>query len=326
MGEFELIRHYFRQHSAESTPESVLLGVGDDAALLQPPAGESLVVTVDTLMAGAHFPQDAPAEEIGQRALRVNLSDLAAMGARPLWFTLALTLPEASEEWLRGFSRGLFAAAEEYGCTLVGGDTTRGPLSITVQAMGAVPTGLALRRDGASAGDYVLVTHTLGDSAGGLAVLQERLSKDPGDEVRTFLTERYWRPMPRLEAASRLTGIASAALDISDGLLADLGHICEASDLGAEIFVEDLPLSAALQAATDQTQAREWALTGGDDYELCFTVPESQMGELGMLIASGELQASVVGRMRAGSGVDCRLHGEPFATQSFATQQGYTHF
>lgn len=321
MGEFELIRHYFRQHSAESTPESVLLGVGDDAALLQPPAGEALAVTVDTLVAGSHFPEDAPAEEIAQRALRVNLSDLAAMGAKPLWFTLALTLPEASDDWLREFSRGLFAVAEEYGCTLVGGDTTRGPLSITIQLMGSVPAGLALRRDGASAGDYVLVTHTLGDSAAGLAVLQNRLGKDPGDEVSTFLTDRYWRPTPRLEAATQLAGIASAALDISDGLVADLGHICEASDLGAEVFVEDLPLSPALQAATDQAQAREWALCGGDDYELCFTVPESRMGELGMLIASGALQASVVGRMRAGHGVDCRLHGEPFATQ-----QGYTHF
>lgn len=321
MGEFELIRHYFRQHSAESAPESVLLGVGDDAALLQPPAGEALAVTVDTLVAGSHFPEGAPAEEIAQRALRVNLSDLAAMGAKPLWFTLALTLPEASDDWLRDFSRGLFAVAEEYGCTLVGGDTTRGPLTITLQLMGSVPAGLALRRDGASAGDYVLVTHTLGDSAAGLAVLQNRLSKTLGDEVSTYLTDRYWRPTPRLEAATRLTGIASAALDISDGLVADLGHICEASDLGAEVFVEDLPLSPALEAATDETQARQWALCGGDDYELCFTVPESRMGELGMLIASGALQATVVGRMRAGSGVDCRLHGEPFATQ-----QGYTHF
>ena len=322
MGEFELIRHYFQQHSAESTPASVLLGVGDDAALLQPPAGEALAVSVDTLVSGVHFPDDAPAEEIAQRALRVNLSDLAAMGATPLWFTLALTLPEASDDWLRDFSRGLFEVAEAYGISLVGGDTTKGPLTITVQVMGSVAPGLALRRDGASAGDYVLVTHTLGDSAAGLASLQGRLEKAVSEDVSAYLQERYWRPTPRLEAAAQLAGIASAALDISDGLLADLGHICAASDLSAELFIEELPLSPALQNATSQDQARHWALTGGDDYELCFTVPESRMPELGALIGTGALQATVVGRLGTGSGVHCTLHGEPYDSQ----QSGYTHF
>ena len=321
MGEFELIRHYFRQHSAETTPDSVLLGVGDDAALLSVPTGESLAVSVDTLVSGVHFPADAPAEEIGQRALRVNLSDLAAMGAHPLWMTLALTLPETSEPWLSDFSRGLFAAAETFGITLVGGDTTKGPLAVTVQVMGSVIPGQALRRDGASAGDYVLVTGHLGDSAAGLACLQDRLPA-LSDEQRTYLLERYWRPTPRLNEGLSLAGVASAALDISDGLMADLGHIAEASDLAAELFVEELPLSPALQAAIPEAQARDWALSGGDDYELCFTVPEMRMPEVGALIASGALQATVVGRLFPGEGVHCRLHGEPYSPQ----QSGYTHF
>lgn len=322
MGEFELIQHYFRQHSAENTPDSVLLGIGDDAALLQPPPGESLAVSVDTLVSGVHFPEDAPAEDIAQRALRVNLSDLAAMGAQPLWFTLALSLPEVSEPWLRDFSRGLFEAAAQYGCSLVGGDTTAGPLTVTIQVMGAVKPSEALRRDGAQAGDYVLVTHSLGDSAAGLSVLQNRLDQPLDARASAYLRERYYRPEPRLAEGRALRGLASAALDISDGLLADLGHICRASDLGAELYLDDLPLSAALQGLADRDQALEWALSGGDDYELCFTVPEALMPELGMLIVSGQLQATVVGQMRPGSGVQCQYRGQPYQPKN----SGYTHF
>lgn len=322
MDEFELIRHYFRQHSAESTPASILLGPGDDAALLRPPEDGALVVSVDTLLPGVHFPEDAPAEQLGQRALRVNLSDLAAMGARPEWFTLALTLPRADDDWLRAFSRGLFEVASEYGCTLVGGDTTRGPLSVTIQVMGSVAPGLALRRDGAGAGDFVLVTGTPGDAAGGLACLQNRLEAPVEEAVSDYLLNRYWHPTPRLEAGAQLTDIASAAIDVSDGLVADLGHIAAASDLGAELFVEELPLSAELETAAGREQARQWALTGGDDYELCFTVPEDRMVELGRLIAAGELSATVVGRMVPGAGVACRLDGEPHEPP----QPGYRHF
>lgn len=322
MGEFELIRHFFQQHRAEAMPESVFLGIGDDAALLQPPGGQTLVVSVDTLVSGVHFPADASAEDIAQRALRVNLSDLAAMGADSLWFTLALTLPEASEEWLRDFSRGLFACAEEYGCTLVGGDTTSGPLSLTLQVMGTVEPSRALRRDGAAAGDYVLVTHTPGDAAAGLALIQNRLGQTLDEQASAYLRERYYRPTPRLIEGALLRDYASAALDVSDGLVADLGHICEASDLAAELYVEDLPLSPALKSLKDREQTRRWALGGGDDYELCFTVPEERMPELGMLIASGELKATVIGRMCGGSGVRCLLRGEPYELQL----SGYTHF
>ncbi|WP_341937971.1 thiamine-phosphate kinase [Marinimicrobium sp. C2-29] len=322
MGEFELIRHFFQQHRAETMPGSVFLGIGDDAALLQPPDGQTLVVSVDTLVCDVHFPADAAPDEIAQRALRVNLSDLAAMGAQPLWFTLALTLPEVSDDWLRDFSRGLFACAEEFDCTLVGGDTTSGPLSITIQVMGTVEPSRALRRDGAGAGDYVLVTHTLGDAAAGLAVMQDRLDQTLDEPTNAYLSARYYQPTPRLKEGVALRDFASAALDISDGLVADLGHIGESSDLGADVYVEDLPLSPALKRLKDKDQARRWALAGGDDYELCFTVAEEKMPELGLRIASGEIDATVIGRMRAGSGVSCLLQGQPFELES----SGYTHF
>lgn len=325
MGEFELIRQFFQQHSAETQPDSVILGIGDDAALLQPPAGQALAVTTDTLVSGVHFPPEAPAEEIAQRALRVNLSDLAAMGAEPLWFTLALTAPELPDVWLADFSRGLFAAANEYGCSLVGGDTTAGPLSITVQVMGSLTPSQALRRDGAEAGDAILVTGSTGDAAAGLAWLQERLPAQAAQHSHYFV-ERYYRPSPRLAEARSLRGLASAALDVSDGLVADLAHICRASDLGAELYVEELPLSAQLQALSqllsDRGQALRWALTGGDDYELCFTLPEARLPELAERIAAGHIQAKVIGRMRPGQGVECFLQGESYRLDA----PGYRHF
>lgn len=320
MQEFELIRRFFQRDNAEGTDTDVILGIGDDAALLQLPAGQQLAVSVDTLVAGVHFPLDADAEAIAERALRVNLSDLAAMGAEPKWFTLALTLPDVSEEWLRAFSRGLFRTASAFNCTLVGGDTTAGPLSITVQVMGAVEPHLALRRDGASPGDYILVTNYLGDGAAALAIIEQRLSL--ADEHQRYLRERFYQPQPRLHEARLIRGLASAALDVSDGLVADLGHICRASDLAAVIYVEDLPLSSALLAMDDLTQARCWALSGGDDYELCFTVGAEQMSTIGRLIAEGKLQATVIGEMLPGSGVHCELDGEPYALDN----TGYQHF
>ncbi|MDQ2075789.1 thiamine-phosphate kinase [Marinimicrobium sp. ABcell2] len=320
MGEFELIRRFFQQEQAEHPPEGVFMGVGDDAALLEVPPYQQLAVSVDTLVSGVHFPADADAEDIAQRALRVNLSDLAAMGAQPLWFTLALTLPNVDESWLRDFSRGLFAVANQYGCALVGGDTTSGPLSITVQVMGVVEAGHALRRDGASVGDYILVTHHLGDGAAGLAAVEGRLKLDA--EQDEYLRQRFYRPEPRVAEARKIRDLASAALDISDGLVADLGHICAASDLGAEVYVEDLPLSPVLAGLEDRDQALNWALSGGDDYELCFTVPEEHMAEVGLLIAQGELQATVIGHMVAGASVQCLHHGQTFELD----QPGYNHF
>lgn len=320
MGEFDLIERFFHQTAAEQPGPGVALGIGDDCALLDLPAGQQLAVSADTLVAGVHFPQDATPAEIAERALRVNLSDLAAMGAEPLWFTLALTLPEADEAWLRDFSRGLFAAAGGYACALVGGDTTSGPLSITINVMGAVPRGKGLRRDGANVGDFVLVTHHLGDGAGALAVLQNRWTTS--EEYEAYLRQRFYRPEPRLREGQLLRGLASAALDISDGLVADLGHICAASDLAAIIDVDALPLSPALQSCPDREQALRWALSGGDDYELCFTLPQELMPEVGLLIAQGQLQASVIGELVVGQGVHVERDGRAYPLD----QTGYQHF
>lgn len=329
MREFELIQQFFQREQAdllleEKAQASVILGIGDDCALLRVPANKQLAVSVDTLVADVHFPADAKPEDIAERALRTNLSDLAAMGAEPLWFTLALTLPKnsvyVSEEWLRDFSRGLFRTANHYEIVLVGGDTTSGALSITIQVMGALESHQALRRDGASIGDFVCVTNYVGDGAAALAVIQNRL--DINSEYQDYLRERFYRPIPRLQESKALLGIASAALDISDGLVADLNHICEASDLGAIIDVENLPLSPALLAVNDLQQVRTWALSGGDDYELCFTVSPEKMPELAMLIAQGVIRATVIGEIIAGSGVHCELDGEIFEL----AEQGYQHF
>lgn len=319
-GEFQLIQQFFQREQAERPAAGVLLGIGDDCALLQIPDGKQLAVSVDTLVEGVHFPVDANPELIAQRALRTNLSDLAAMGAEPLWFTLALTLPQANEDWLRSFSRGLFSCAREFGVALVGGDTTSGPLSITIQVMGYTSPGKAIRRDGAEAGDFILATHFLGDGAGALALLQSQqtFSQEDAD----YLTARFYKPVPRLDEARLIRDIASAALDISDGLVADLQHICTASDLGAVIDVENIPLSLALQSLNNPQRAYEWALTGGDDYELCFTVPPQKMPEIAMLVAQGKLQATVIGEMVPGAQVVCEYEGQPFEIK----HKGYQHF
>ncbi len=320
MNEFQLIEQFFESEQAPSLSESVLLGMGDDCALLQMPVGKQLAVSVDTLVADVHFPKDAPANLIAERALRTNLSDLAAMGADPLWFTLALTLPQADEHWLREFSRGLFACAREFNIQLVGGDTTSGPLSVTIQVMGAIENKSTMRRDAANADDFILVTHTLGDGAAALAVLQKKIVVS--DDEQNYLHERFYRPKPRLREAGLICEIANAALDISDGLVADLQHICERSDLGAVIFVEDIPLSPVLKNLKDPQQAYRYALTGGDDYELCFTVSPENMPQIAMLIAEKQLSATVIGRMRSGSGVQCELDGEVFPIM----HPGYQHF
>jgi thiamine-monophosphate kinase len=329
MNEFQLIRKFFHNEQAdllltEKAQASVVLGIGDDCAVLQVPPHKQLAISIDTLVADVHFPAAAKPEDIAARALRTNLSDLAAMGAEPLWFTLALTLPKnsiyLSEEWLSNFSRGLFRTANQYEILLVGGDTTSGPLTITIQVAGCVESHTALRRDGASIGDFVCVTNYLGDGAAALAKIQHQIQL--GSEHETYLDERFYRPTPRFIESYLLQGIASAALDISDGLVADLNHICEASDLGAVIDVETLPISPAVLALNDLEQARVWALSGGDDYELCFTVSPEKMPELAMLIAQGKINATIVGEMTAGKGVACELGGEKFELK----QAGFQHF
>ncbi|MDO3381182.1 thiamine-phosphate kinase [Gilvimarinus algae] len=323
-GEFELIDHYFKPAPDELAPDSVVLGIGDDGAIVQPDPAQQLVVAADTLVADVHFPADADPELVGERSLRVNLSDLAAMGATPAWFTLSLTLPpqwpeEARRRWVAGFSRGLKACARAYDCSLIGGDTTSGPLTVAIQMLGQVPPGKALRRDGAAVDDFVLVTHRLGDGAAALAALKGEVSFAP--EHASYLQQRFYRPEPRLLEGIVLREIASSAQDISDGLLADLGHLCAASDLAAEIDVAQLPLSRALEALPCE-QAYHWALTGGDDYELVFTVAPDKMPLLAMAQASGEIDASVIGRIVTGAGVHCELDGKPYRL----ARAGYRHF
>lgn len=296
MGEFELIRHYFAAAACAQAADAVVLGIGDDCALLQLPAGEQLAVSTDTLVAGNHFPEGAPGLSLGQRALAVSVSDLAAMGATPLAFTLALTLPEVDPDWLADFTAGLERMARQCGVRLIGGDTTRGPLSLTLTVFGRVPAGQALTRSGAQPGDLLCVGGELGNAAGALPfVLNQR---EPQAEADALLAH-YWSPAPQLALGQALRGRATAALDISDGLLGDCGHIAQAS--GVALYVEQarLPLSAALRACVGDEQACQLALGGGDDYVLAFTLPAE---ELHALHAEG-LIVHVIGRVETGEGV-----------------------
>lgn len=277
LGEFELIARYFA--NAAAGRKDVVLGVGDDAALIRVPAGCELVAATDTLVAGTHFPADAPVESIGHRALAVNLSDFAAMGATPAWFTLALTLPEALESWLERFSAGLLGLAARHEVALIGGDTTAGPLTVTVQLLGHVPPGRAVRRSGAAAGDLLCVSGTLGDAAAGLASLQGRLAIAASAD-RDALQGRFLYPDARVRLGLALRGIASAAIDVSDGLAADLGKLLSASGVGARMELDQLPLSTALRGSVPRAEALRHALHGGDDYELCFTVPAARCTDL----------------------------------------------
>lgn len=318
MNEFELIREYFARQPV--TRPDVVLGIGDDAALLAVPADQELVVSTDMLVAGVHFPAGTDPVSIGHKSLAVNLSDLAAMGATPAWFTLNLSLPEADPEWLEGFCRGLFGLARTHQLALVGGDTTHGPLTIGIQIMGLAPRGQALRRSGARPGERIYVTGLLGEAALGLRVVQGRL--DLPEEYRANVVQQLSRPVPRVQAGMKLRGLASACIDISDGLVADLGHILEASGVGARIHLDRLPVSPAYDAAFAQV-GWEAALAGGDDYELCFTMPPEH--ELAYRSASTRfgVSCSYIGDIEAQPGLRIEdRNGQPYA----GTPHGYDHF
>ena len=276
MNEFDIIRSYFLRQSVSR--DDVIKGIGDDAAILEVPADKQLVVSTDVLVEGIHFPVNARANSIGYKALAVNLSDLAAMGAEPAWFTLNLCLPEINEPWLTEFSRGMLALAEKYSVQLVGGDTVRGPLVVGIQVSGFVPAGEALCRDGAQPGDSIYITGPLGDAA--LALLHQNrqleLSSEQWHSVRIALEQ----PVPRVEAGQALRGIASSAIDISDGLVSDLGHVLEASGVGAQIYIEKIPVSDIYRAYWEDCSGYAMALTHGDDYELCVTIPPGKKTEL----------------------------------------------
>jgi thiamine-monophosphate kinase len=317
--EFDLINRHFESRSVQRT--DVLLGIGDDCALLSVPRDAALAVTVDTLVAGVHFPVDADPVGVGHKALAVNLSDLAAMGAVPAWVTLALTLPEPDESWLAAFCRGFFALAERFQIQLVGGDTTHGPLSISVQAHGFVPGKQALRRDGAGPGDLIFVTGTLGDAGLALAVWQGRVKPPSHTEQAAYLRARLEQPSPRIRQGLELRGLASAAIDISDGLAQDLGHILERSRVGASLRVDRLPRSPA-SAAYAET-AVTLALAGGDDYELCFTAPPARAAHILALAATWDCACTEIGVIEAEPGLRClRADG----TRYQPARLGYDHF
>ena len=313
LSEFQLIRQYFSELTRPR--DDVVLGIGDDCALLVPPAGKQLAVTMDTLVAGRHFMPDVDPESLGHKSLAVNLSDLAAMGAEPAWATLALTLPEVDETWLASFASGLSRLAAEYALQLVGGDTTRGPLSISIQLQGFVDPGMALRRDGAAPGDYIYVTGELGLAALELLLQQQGRLSWPANALD--------RPWPRVREGIALAGIASAAIDISDGLLADLGHVCRASGIGARIQCASLPLDQRVKQHIQATGDWSLPLSGGDDYQLCFTVPPQRQRQLEQLVRDRGFNFSLIGRMEAGHDVRAILPDGKLAKPDVG---GFDHF
>jgi len=319
LAEFDVIRRYFTLPCDNARQHGVALGVGDDAALLTPQPGHQLVVSVDTSVADVHFPSDAPADAIGHRALAVALSDLAAMGAASRWCVMALTLDQAQfgddqavHAWLAGYARGFAALAEQHATTLAGGDVTSGSLSIAVTVMGEVPNTKALTRSGAQPGDVIAVTGALGGGAGGLALWQ----KGERDRAHPLLARYLW-PTPRLAAGEALRELASSAIDISDGLLADLGHLREASGVGASLSLDALPLAEGLKHALGQEAARQAALTGGDDYELLVTLPAGNVDQARQQLDALGVPLHVIGECSDTLGV----HGLPLQRY-----HGWQHF
>lgn len=317
LGEFELIRHYFAAAACARSGGEVVLGIGDDCALLQLPPGEQLAVSTDTLVAGVHFPDGCDPFLLGQRALAVATSDLAAMAAAPIGFTLALTLPSADPLWLGEFARGLDEMALACSMRLLGGDTTCGPLCLTVTVFGRVPAGQALTRHGARPGDLLCVGGVLGEGAAALPLVLGEQKAEPA--VAEHLLARYWSPEPQLALGEALRGRASAALDISDGLLADCGHIARASGVRLVVEQSRLPLSPAAVALLGTAEAERCALAGGDDYLLAFTLPPAELPAL--LEAGWPLRP--IGRVEAGQGVALV---DTAGDEIRVTAHGYTHF
>jgi thiamine-monophosphate kinase len=323
LNEFSLIERFFSDIGFSSTQQfpHVVLGVGDDCALLDLAANHSLAVSSDSFVAGVHFPADAAPYDIARRCLAAAISDLAAMGAKPLGFSLALTLPGVDESWLQHFSDGLRESAEFYVIPLIGGDTTRGPLSITLHVHGSVPKSGALKRSGARPGDSIFVSGSLGDAAAALAVIEGNLSVPREDQH--YFYSRFYAPNARVVLGQTLLDVATAAIDVSDGLLADLGHITRASAVAAELDLHKLPISESLQRVDDAHKVGQFALSGGDDYELCFTARPDQHVFLAEFSELLDVRITEVGRIVEGEGVNC-LDAEGNAV--LIASPGYRHF
>lgn len=323
MSEFSLIEKYC-QAIGESRADTIL-GVGDDAAVLQLPNDKQLVVSVDTMVAGVHFFEDVAPAKLAHKILAVNLSDIAAMGATPAWATLALTLPEVSDNWLAEFSQALDKTAKQYQLQLVGGDTTQGALSLSLTIMGQVDSGKALSRSGAEVGDKVFVSNTVGDAAVGLAILQGKLDAKVDEQQKQHFIDALELPEPQLQLGNQLVDVASACIDVSDGLLADLSHIAKQSKVSMVLDPANVPRSKPMQQMADWQTTLDYCLTGGDDYQLAFTVPEQKLSELDQTIKNNGLSITQIGSVVTPreEAIVLEHQGESF---EFNGKAGYQHF
>ena len=318
MKEFELIKHFFTKQAVKR--KDVVLGIGDDCAVLSPIENQNIVVTTDTLVAGVHFPFETSPRAIGHKAVAVNLSDIAAMGAKPSWLSLAITLPTIDEAWLIEFCEGVFELCEFYNVELIGGDTTQGPLSITITAQGLTPEGSYLSRSGAKSGDWLYVTGELGDAA--LALQQITGKVDIEAQFIDIIKNKLDYPKPRVLAGQTLREYASSAIDLSDGLIADLGHICQASNVGANIVLDALPLSTIMRDSLLSDDAITLALSGGDDYELLFTVSEDNKVGMETAMSHAGTKVTCIGQLNASQTISTTLNNKPIPI----TTAGFEHF
>lgn len=328
-GEFDLIKRYFTR-SNRSPRRDVKLSIGDDCAITEVQANRYLATTTDTLVVGTHFFADIDPADLAYKAVAVNLSDLAAMGAEPAWISLALTLPNVQPHWLERFSQSLFAILDHYNVNLIGGDTTKGDLSLTLTAQGLVTKEKTLYRHTAQVGDWIYVSGSLGDSAAGLQILQKQpallsstTAREKLNPAERYLLQRHLRPTPRVLLGLHLAGVASAAIDISDGLLADLGHILANSHCGAVLWLDQLPLSPQLCQLYDKATAEQFALSGGEDYELCFTVPDAQKARLDNLLQPTQTPYRCIGQIRSNQQLVLLRDGK---SVKLPTKQGFDHF
>ena len=337
MDEFQLIKRYFSapDYSAasddskasrdiEDKNSGVDVSIGDDCAVLNITEGKQLVVSIDTLVEGAHFFASSNATDIAERAVAASVSDLAAMGARPKWLTLALTLPEYNQDWLKAFSQGLHRAVKHYGMRLIGGDTTRGPLTITVQVHGELDSGKAIKRSGAKVDDNIYVTGPLGDGAAALAMMKSELNVN--NDGQQYLNDRFYRPQAQIQAGLALSNLANAAIDISDGLIADLTHVCRASGVGAIVDEKQIPMSDVLMRSASAAQRQLWALSGGDDYHLCFTVSPAREEQLKSVFAHTGLICHNIGKIISGDSVISAHTKKIFDFHGGGYGGGYSHF
>ncbi|HCM48651.1 MAG TPA: thiamine-phosphate kinase [Colwellia sp.] len=318
MKEFELIKHFFTKQKVKR--KDVVRGIGDDCAVLAPIFNQNIVVTTDTLVAGVHFPFDTSPRAIGHKAVAVNLSDIAAMGAKPSWLSLAITLPDIDEVWLLEFCEGVFELCEFYNVELIGGDTTQGPLSITITAQGLTPEGSYLSRSGAKSGDWLYVTGELGDAALALQQITGKVDLEPQfiDAIRNKLDY----PKPRVLAGQTLREYASSAIDLSDGLISDLGHICQASNVGANVVLDALPLSTIMRDSLLADDAITLALSGGDDYELLFTVSEDNKVGMETAMSHAGTPVTCIGQLNASQTISTTLNNKPIPINT----AGFEHF